>query len=230
MINLTKDTLFLIFLKLNDSDLVSLCKTNKYFKEQLYKSNVWKYKLEELKEYSKDIQELRKEVDVPRNPRELYQLVQSLINVKKVFTTKWSLSELYNKELIIFSNGEINKIPNLSLFKKLKTLILFGNKIEKIPETLPDSLQGLNLSSNKIKKIPKTLPNSLQKLYLASNKIEKIPDTLPDSLEVLDLRNNKIENIPDTLPDSLTILYEKIEVGYLQYLYLNFVNLFNWLE
>jgi Leucine-rich repeat (LRR) protein len=203
--DLSKDPLFLVALELNDVDLANFCKSNKKFNEQICKKDdIWNYKLSRLdKKYSEDIQELKKEV---KTPRELYQLIKSLIVAKEIFKVNWSLNELYNKK-IIWINKEIKKIPNLSLFKNLRELDLSWNKIEKIPETLPNSLSELNLRHNKIEKIPETLPNSLQELYLGYNKIIKIPMTLPKSLQKLSLDDNQIKEIPKTLPNSLQELY-----------------------
>ena len=204
--DLSKDPLFLVALELNDVDLANFCKTNKKFNEQICKKDtIWNYKLSRLdKKYSEDIEKLRNEVETPR---ELYQLVKSLIVAREIFKVNWSLTKLYNKEEISLSNEGIEKIPNLSLFKNLEELYLKYNKIEEIPEILPNSLKKLCLNHNKIEKIPDILPNSLELLYLDYNKIEKIPVTLPNSLQRLDLGNNKIEKIPETLPDSLKKLY-----------------------
>jgi Leucine-rich repeat (LRR) protein len=224
---LTKDIIFLIALELNDVDLANFCKTNKYFNEQICKKDdIWNYKLyklKELKEYSEDIKTLSKEVNTSR---ELYQLVKSLIVAKEIFKINWSLTKLYNEKEIFLWNTRINKIPNLVLFKNLQKLEMRDNKIEKIPQTLPNSLKKLDLSDNQIKEIPEILPNSLEELWLNRNKIEKIPflnslkelylsdnqikeipENLPNSLKELYLSYNKIEKIPDILPKSLQKLY-----------------------
>jgi Leucine-rich repeat (LRR) protein len=187
----TKDILFLIAIEFDDIDLANFCKTNKYFNEKICKSDtIWNYKLSQLsKKYSEDIENLRNEVN---NSRELYQLIKSLIVAKDVFKLDGNLTKLYNRGSINVSNKEITNIPNLSLFKNLKTLSLSDNKIEKIPETLPDSLEELWLYNNKIEKIPDKLPNSLKTLDLTANKIKKVPDTLPTSLKELWLINDEI--------------------------------------
>jgi Leucine-rich repeat (LRR) protein len=203
MNKLTKDPLFLVALELNDVDMANFCKSNKKFNEQICKKDtIWYHKLSQLdKKYSKDIQKLKKEVNTLRNTRELYQLVKSLILAKEAFKVDWSLSELYNRERISLRYKKIEKIPNLSQFKKLRALNLNNNKIKEIPETLPDSLRELYLANNDIKQIPDTLPNSLQYLYLSGNQIEEIPKTLPNSLRLLLLAVNQIKEIPDTLPN-----------------------------
>jgi Leucine-rich repeat (LRR) protein len=194
MNTLPKDLLFILALNLNDEDLSSLCRTSKRFNEQICKKDdIWNYKLYQLKEYSEDIQKLKKEVN---NPRELYQLVKSLILAKEAFILDLSLTELYNKNDIILINKGIKKIPNLSLFKNLKSLGLRGNKIKEIPETLPEDLETIQLYGNKVEKIPKKLPKSLKVLYLSNNKIKEIPDTLPEGLQKLYLNFNEIEKIP----------------------------------
>jgi Leucine-rich repeat (LRR) protein len=227
--DLPKDPFFLIILKLNDVDLANFCKVNKYFRKKIYKSNIWNYRLSQLNnEYSEDIQELKTEFNTSK---ELYQLVKSLILAKEIFKVDWNLTELYNKKIIYLTNKGIKKIPNLSLFKNLEQLELKNdeyehkddkNKIEKIPETLPNSLKVLSLGMNKIKEIPETLPDSLEVLDLDFNNIKEIPKKLPKSLEelylmankikeipflkslkILDLDYNDIKELPDNLPDSL---------------------------
>jgi Leucine-rich repeat (LRR) protein len=199
---------FLIILKVNDLDLANFCKVNEYFREKIYKSNIWNYRLSQLsKDDLEDIQELKTEFNTSR---ELYQLVRSLIVAKEIFKVDWSLTELYNKKIIYLTNKGIKKIPNLSLFKNLEQLELKNDEYE-----LKDK--------NKIEKIPDTLPNSLKKLYLGMNKIKEIPETLPNSLEILDLDFNNIKEIPKKLPKSLEELYlmaNKIKKYHLLNLYL----------
>jgi hypothetical protein len=117
MNKLTKDPLFLVALELNDVDLANFCKTNKKFNEQFCKKDdIWNYKLSRLdKKYSEDIQNLSQEVSVPIKPRELYQLVKSLIDAKEIFKLDWSLTELYNKEEISPTIFGIFFIPNIVL-------------------------------------------------------------------------------------------------------------------
>jgi Leucine-rich repeat (LRR) protein len=197
MNKLSKDILFLICIKLEDKDLTSFFKSNKYVYEQICKKDhIWNYKL---KEYSENFE--------IKSSKELYLLIKSLDKAKKTFRANLSLKQLYDLDLLKIWYGSIEKIPNLSLFKNLKKLSLCEHKIEEIPETLPDSLQLLSLEGNRINKIPDKLPKNLEWLWLDSNLIKEIPNNLPNSLDELDLSNNKIEKIPDTLPCSLRNLY-----------------------
>ena len=199
METLPRDPKYLITSNLKFADLLSYCSTHR----DACPDSFWEFKL---KQDFPNV-ELDPTQSLKINYVALYRN-RELNKLKDIIGWKGSIDQLYRtKTLDLYKKG-LTEIPeSIEILIHLQKLVLGGNKIERIPDTLPDSLQGLYLSDNKIEKIPDTLPESLKYLFLVNNKIEKIPDTLPNTLQQLWLSNNKIERIPDNLPNSLTQLH-----------------------
>ena len=171
------DELFKIAIELDLPSLLNWCQTNKRINEIICKRDpIWFYRLnQDFPDWKEFV--LPKEIT---KPIDIYKYLYKLKKGKDMLKVGGSLLD----------------------YSKLTILDLPGNRISKIPETLPPNLKVLILSHNLIKEIPKTLPN-LQELYLNDNKIKEIPEILPANLQELDLTNNSISEIPETLPHNL---------------------------
>lgn len=135
----------------------------------------------------------------------------------------------------LYLNGNVNNLinyqgfmlNNIDKFTKLKILNLSNNKIEFLPDNLPNSLEKLQLSNNNIKSIiniqkltnlKELLLNNnnitlnenfrfhsgLRMLNLSKNNItsmENYFDNLKESLEELILSDNKIRELNSNLKD-----------------------------
>lgn len=138
---------------------------------------------------------------------------------KKVRVYLDSLSD-YVEEIYV-GGRQVNSLPSLKRFTRLRYLTCADNRLTALP-ALPDSLQNLICSDNRLTKLHvlsnslqeldcshnnltalPTLPNSLQKLYCYFNKLTELP-TLPNSLQRLDCRANNLTAIPNC-PDGLQI-------------------------
>lgn len=106
---------------------------------------------------------------------------------------------------IYLNDMDLEELPDLSRFKDIKLLNLVGNRLKKLPDNLPNSIETLLLSFNELSRLPDKLPNNLKVLQAAYNELKEIPKTLPNKLLELDVRENKISSLPD-LPNSLRIL------------------------
>jgi hypothetical protein len=118
-------------------------------------------------------------------------------------------------EIIDISRRNLNYIPDLSRFTKLKILNCENNKLRCLPK-LPNSIQVLNCSLNYIEVLPE-LHNSLLELSCQHNLIKNI-DKLPEKLEKLVCNDLELEKLPD-LPENLQTLIcsfnELTEIPYL---------------
>ncbi|KAL7884273.1 hypothetical protein AOLI_G00070430 [Acnodon oligacanthus] len=104
------------------------------------------------------------------------------------------------------SNKVFTKLP------KLERLFLHHNKLDRLPEGLPRSLQDLRMNYNNISSIPADSFRGMTKLTalrLQSNAIEDLGGALESlqSLTFLDLRGNQLTKIPERLPLNLSQLY-----------------------
>lgn len=86
--------------------------------------------------------------------------------------------------------NNIEKLPNLSMFKNLTVLNISSNKLKTLPQ-LPKTLIELDVHDNKLISIP-SLPK-LKILEAYNNRLISLP-SLP-KLKILDAHNNRIENI-----------------------------------
>jgi Leucine-rich repeat (LRR) protein len=108
-----------------------------------------------------------------------------------------SLSEDIS-ELNVNDQG-ITSLPDLTIFKNLKKLYCFNNKLTSLP-TLPQNLQILYCSGNQLTLLP-TLPQNLKRLYCYNNKLTSLP-TLLQNLQILYCSGNQLTLLP-TLPQNL---------------------------
>lgn len=119
-----------------------------------------------------------------------------------------------------------DKIKNLILGKKVKSISIRGGDLEFIPK-LPDTIEYIEISLRETPKFIHKLPKNLKMLILKQTNIEyKLPDlsylkklwylnashnhieqvrsgTLPNSLMYLNLNNNYLTKLPNDLPKNL---------------------------
>jgi Leucine-rich repeat (LRR) protein len=97
----------------------------------------------------------------------------------------------------------ITHLPNLTRFKKLKSLNCRSNEITRLPR-LPDTLEELNCENNNLTCLP-VLPKNLKYINCSNNKITHLPK-LPYNLMSLDCSRNKLTSLPE-LPNNLETIY-----------------------
>lgn len=168
-------------------------------------------KMDQIEEYNKNEYDLENK----DNPPDLnfYPLDEiSLIN--------W-LNERINMTAINIENYNLKTLPDLSGFKNLINLNCSFNKLEYLPENLPDSLEFINCQMNNLKELPKKLPKSLKILKCSYNFITKLPDNLPKSLTVLICVKNQLKELPIHFPHSI----EQVNFKKNTYLYKDYPNL-----
>ncbi|XP_036401506.1 toll-like receptor 8b [Megalops cyprinoides] len=134
----------------------------------------------------------------------------------------WNLSNLtfLNLNLNRIEDGKGSGKKTFSGLVQLRTLLLDGNSLSRVPEDLPHGLTILSLSSNKIeyiasknfRHIPKIAVLRLNKnCYFGSNckdplRIENATFAVLTNLKNLSLTHNRLRNIPPNLPESLVEL------------------------
>ena len=129
--------------------------------------------------------------------------------------------EIYSEETesIKIMNKKLNKIPNVSKFKKLKYLLLTEANISTIDDSICElsELRFLVLRDNKITSLPKNIGmlKNLNFLHLFGNEINNIPDSIAlldkqngGSLVSIEIEKDKIgsenyEKIKRLLPTTL---------------------------
>ncbi|EIS95536.1 leucine Rich Repeat family protein, partial [Yersinia pestis PY-88] len=82
---------------------------------------------------------------------------------------------------------------------------MYGNELERLPESLPEGLKKLDVGRNESLQRPNRLPPNLESLGMANCRLTELP-TLPNSLEKLEVDNNQLHTLPDTLPALLSSL------------------------
>ena len=107
-----------------------------------------------------------------------------------------------NLEELYISNNEIDELPNLDSFKKLKILDVSVNKLKKIGK-LPSKIIEFCCFENEIEDItPVKDCVALKTLYISNNVIRDLsPIDGHPTLEILIGNFNKITDIPRNLPN-----------------------------
>jgi len=107
-------------------------------------------------------------------------------------------------EIIDVSSKNLNYLPNLSRFKKLKKLCCCENKLTSLPD-LPENLKVLYCSFNNLNYLPNLLRfKKLEILYCSFNNLTSLP-ILPENLIDLFCSGNKLTSLP-VLPENLKVL------------------------
>ena len=105
----------------------------------------------------------------------------------------------FDIDTIGLSNKGLTKLPDLTRFTKLKTLICSYNSLKEL-NNLPNTLTTLHCHDNQLTKLS-NLPNTLTELYCHDNKLTELTN-LPNTLATLDCGNNqliKLNNIPNSI-------------------------------
>lgn len=114
------------------------------------------------------------------------------------------LNKKINSIAINVENYNIKILPNISKFNNLIYLNCSYNKLEILPDDLPDSLEYIDCRMNYIKSLPSKMSKSLKTLNCSYNFIEEIPDTLPNSLKKLICIKNKLIKLPNFFGVNMT--------------------------
>jgi len=99
----------------------------------------------------------------------------------------------------------IVNIKGISIFKNLKTLNLFANKVKNLPKEISEliNLEILNLIANKIKKLPDNIGKltNLKELHLYWNQIQTLPEEIwkLKNLEILNLSINQLQSLSNEI-------------------------------
>lgn len=105
--------------------------------------------------------------------------------------------------LLNISDTTLSILPNeISNLTNLQTLLLYGNEIVTVPETIIalDKLKVLDLSRNKLENIPNALADlpNLTTINLSNNLLVTFPSLKNSSkLTVIDLSSNRLESFPE---------------------------------
>ncbi|MEH6446384.1 MAG: leucine-rich repeat-containing protein kinase family protein [Oceanospirillaceae bacterium] len=118
-------------------------------------------------------------------PKEIAQLkkLKILFASNNQFTTlPEALGACTNLQMIGFKSNQINYVPADSLPLKLRWLILTGNQIEVLPDTLGERklLQKLTLAGNQLTSLPENLNqlHNLELVRISANNLKQCPDQL----------------------------------------------------
>lgn len=125
---------------------------------------------------------------------------------------------------INLSNLGIYEFPDLQAFRKIRSIHLNKNKLQKIcksdwPEA--DSLRTIVLSNNRLKRVKFKKNASIKTLDLSENELTRIPCSIKhlDSLAFLDLSKNKIKRIPNFIKRMKNL--KELKLNYNQLVKLN---------
>jgi Leucine-rich repeat (LRR) protein len=112
-------------------------------------------------------------------------------------------------EVINITHINIDHLPDITRFKKLKELNCNNNKLVSLP-VLPETLKILNCSNNKLTSLP-CFPPNLKFLSCGNNELTSLPK-LPENIKTLDCNHNKLNSLPDlpTMLDSLICSSNKL--------------------
>jgi Leucine-rich repeat (LRR) protein len=92
-------------------------------------------------------------------------------------------------------------------FSLLASLNCTNNKLTRLPNNLPVTLQNINIEYNQITALPEELPINLRIFNCSDNLLTQLPANLPANLRILDCSHNQISALPKTLPTELTTLF-----------------------
>lgn len=115
-------------------------------------------------------------------PVELVQLTKLKIlfaSNNRFETLPSILGDCENLEMVGFKANQINQVPEHSLPKKLRWLILTDNRLEVLPESLGERprLQKLALAGNQLIALPQSMAklHNLELLRISANKLTHVP-------------------------------------------------------
>ncbi|MFC5272261.1 leucine-rich repeat-containing protein kinase family protein [Adhaeribacter terreus] len=142
-------------------------------------------------------------------PTEILELADTLeyldLSGNKLSTLPAEFSQLKKLKIAFFSDNLFTELPEvLGTLPQLEMLGFKANKIVTVPEnSLAKNLRWLILTNNQIIELPKSIGNctSMQKLMLAGNKLRNLPSEMAAcrNLELLRIPANEIAELPGWL-------------------------------
>ena len=115
--------------------------------------------------------------------------------------TRLNLSE-FNQHLDLESLS-LTSFPRFST--DLRRIDVPFNRLTRLPDSLPATLESLNVSHNQLTNLP-ALPARLEYLNASHNRLASLPEALPPALQLLDVSYNQLRNLPEVLPAALELL------------------------
>ena len=124
--------------------------------------------------------------------KELNLANNSLISIPDEIVQATSL------ETLRVEGNLLKRLPELSLLKRLHTLIAFDNKIQTAPKNLPSTLETVDLSRNDLSTLSGSnicAISALQTLDLSSNSLTELPRFRTPKLEEFAIADNKLDSL-----------------------------------
>ncbi|TEW56202.1 protein kinase [Psychromonas sp. RZ22] len=156
-----------------------------------------------------DIKRLKLSENLSEFPMEILTLADSLeildLSNNQLSSLPDELSQLTQLKIIFASNNCFKVLPSvLGKCPKLEMIGFKSNQITTVPEaSLPKQLRWLILTENCITRLPETLGHRarLQKLALAGNQLTQLPNSFNrlHNLELLRISANQLTNFPTQL-------------------------------
>ena len=149
-------------------------------------------------------------------PREIFALADTLefldLSSNALHALPDDLDRLRALRTLFCSNNAFTELPAvLGRCERLDLVGFKANAIEHVPaQALSPRLRWLILSGNRVAAMPETLGRCahLRKLALAGNRLARLPEGIAgcERLELIRLSANRFETIDDALPDGLLAL------------------------
>ena len=175
----------------------------------------WIMQLDSLEEITLNFNELRLNRADIRHLSKVKQITIGGNNIEKLPSNMGRL----RCESINLAKNKLHSLPmSFAKLKQMKSLILYENEFEEIPEVLSGfkNLKHLDFYKNKLTQIPDFVGDmdGLQQLFLSFNKIEEIPDTLRNlkRLKYFYIHHNELHFIPEWITEMDSI--ERFGVGF----------------
>ena len=142
-------------------------------------------------------------------PEELYQLKDSLVFLNlgnnNLNELPSEFSVFHKLETLFIPSNKFTYLPTvIGLLVSLYMVSFKSNQISTISETsLSPSIGWLILTGNSIEKLPNSIGNliKLRKCMLAGNKLKSLPDSMRNclNLELIRISSNQIDEFPSCL-------------------------------
>eukprot|EP00944_MAST-04C_sp_MAST-4C-sp1_P015100 g15100.t1 len=114
--------------------------------------------------------------------------------------------------------GQLEELPQRlgDNHKRMVALILIGNRLESLPDSVGNlqNLLELKVFNNRLKSLPDRVGNlqNLLLLYVFNNRLESLPDSVGNlqSLLYLWVFNNRLKSLPDSVGNLQSLLYLEV--------------------